>query len=524
MVHEVIIVGGGAAGLTAGAFLSKNNHPPVIFEKEDKCGGLVNSFEREGFVYDGGIRALDNSGILFPMLKQLGIELEYVANKITVGIENQVISVESMEDLYQYRDLLLSFYPESEEDIQAIVDRMDEIMGYMDLQYSIDNPSFLDVKENLEYFALEVMPWMVKYLLASPKINQLNLPVEDYLARYTDNQSLLDMITQHFFTDTPTFFALGYLRVYLDYHYPLGGTGKLTEALTEYIKKNYGAICTRTQIVEVDPITRTVRDSDGKQYAYHQLIWAADLNSLYQSIPLDKIPPGKEKEEILGRKSELAKKVGNDSVLTLYLGLDQPPSFFSEIASEHFFYSPRREGESAAGPPPQEGGWLELERWLKELLTFSTYEISIPVLRDPSLAPEGKTGLIISLLFDYHLTRSIQEQGWYDDFKDLCQQEIIRVLNGSIYPGIADKVIHAFVSTPLTLESRTANTHGAITGWSFTNHPLPVENRLLKVFSVTKTPIEGVLQAGQWTYSPSGLPIAILTGKLAADQVLKTLK
>jgi phytoene dehydrogenase-like protein len=101
---------------------------------------------------------------------------------------------------------------------------------------------------------------------------------------------------------------------------------------------------------------------------------------------------------------------------------------------------------------------------------------------------------------------------------------MIRVLDGSIYPGIRDKVIHGFVSTPLTLEAKTANTHGAITGWSFTNHPLPAESRLPKIFSATDTPIEGILQAGQWTYSPSGLPIAILTGKLAADRVLKALK
>jgi phytoene dehydrogenase-like protein len=165
-----------------------------------------------------------------------------------------------------------------------------------------------------------------------------------------------------------------------------------------------------------------------------------------------------------------------------------------------------------------------LESWLKEFLTYSTYEISIPVLRDPALAPKGQTGLIISLLFDYHLTRLIQEGGWYEDFKALCQREIIQILEGSIYPGIQDKVIHGFVSTPLTLESRTGNTQGAITGWSFTNHPLPVENRLLKVFSVTQTPIPDVFQAGQWTYSPSGLPIAILTGKLAADRVLKALE
>ena len=38
-----------------------------------------------------------------------------------------------------------------------------------------------------------------------------------------------------------------------------------------------------------------------------------------------------------------------------------------------------------------------------------------------------------------------------------------------------------------------------------------------------KTPIPGVFQAGQWTYSPAGLPISILTGKLAADRVIKEL-
>jgi hypothetical protein len=32
-----------------------------------------------------------------------------------------------------------------------------------------------------------------------------------------------------------------------------------------------------------------------------------------------------------------------------------------------------------------------------------------------------------------------------------------------------------------------------------------------------------VYQAGQWTYSPSGVPISILTGKLAADKAIKDL-
>jgi len=37
------------------------------------------------------------------------------------------------------------------------------------------------------------------------------------------------------------------------------------------------------------------------------------------------------------------------------------------------------------------------------------------------------------------------------------------------------------------------------------------------------TPVPGVYQAGQWSYSPSGLPISILTGKLAADRIARDL-
>ncbi|HCU57613.1 MAG TPA: NAD(P)/FAD-dependent oxidoreductase, partial [Anaerolineaceae bacterium] len=64
---------------------------------------------------------------------------------------------------------------------------------------------------------------------------------------------------------------------------------------------------------------------------------------------------------------------------------------------------------------------------------------------------------------------------------------------------------------------------GAITGWAFTNDPIPAEDGLPKIFSASGTPIPDVFQAGQWTYSPSGLPISILTGKLSADRAIKAL-
>ena len=160
-------------------------------------------------------------------------------------------------------------------------------------------------------------------------------------------------------------------------------------------------------------------------------------------------------------------------------------------------------------------------RWLGEYFKFNTFEISCPVLRDSKLAPAGKTGLIISTLFDYTVTKRIFDDGWYDEFKLLCENLIIDILDSTIYPGIRSKVLFQFSSTPLTFLERLGNSEGAITGWAFTNREIPAETRLLRIANATKTPIPHVLQAGQWSFSPSGLPVSILTGKLAADQALK---
>ena len=41
----------------------------------------------------------------------------------------------------------------------------------------------------------------------------------------------------------------------------------------------------------------------------------------------------------------------------------------------------------------------DLQKWTNDFLDLTTFEISIPVLRDYSLAPAGKTGIIVSRKF-----------------------------------------------------------------------------------------------------------------------------
>ena len=59
------------------------------------------------------------------------------------------------------------------------------------------------------------------------------------------------MISQHFFKNTPTFFALSYFSLYLDYFYPKGGVGKLAEALESKFLEFGGEILRETTIEQV---------------------------------------------------------------------------------------------------------------------------------------------------------------------------------------------------------------------------------------------------------------------------------
>lgn len=524
MEYDAIVVGSGIAGLTAAAYLSKAGLRTLLCEKEPSCGGLIGSFERDGFVFDAGIRAMENSGVLLPMLKHLGVELEFVKNHVTLGIEDRVIRVESEASVADYQALLEGLYPQSKAEITRIMEQVRLIMKYMRVQYGINNPIFLDIKQDRDYFIKEVLPWMVKYVLTAPKITALNRPVVDFLRQYTHNQSLLDIISQHFFQQTPAFFALSYITLYLDYNYPLGGTGKLVEKMTDFIESHGGMISTNTDIRMVDPGSRTVMDSQGNQYQYRKLVWAADLKTFYKLVYLENIHDPQVKEAVMQRQAEVAQKVGNDSVYTVYLAVNLDKSYFRRIASEHFFYTPSRKGQSLAGQIPNKAERDEIEHWLQEFFAYTTYEISIPVLRDSSMAPARQSGLIVSVLFDYTLTRHIQELGWYEPFKALCERYVIASLDSSIYPGLQQAVLHQFSSTPLTMARLAGNSEGAITGWSFTNRPMPAESRLPKIMNAITTPVPGVFQAGQWTYSPAGLPISILTGKLAADRVIKQLR
>jgi len=525
--YDTIIVGGGIAGLTSAAYVSREGQKVLLIEKNKECGGLVNSFIRDGFHFDAGIRALEDAGIIFPMLNDLGIHLEVVKSPVSLGIENEIIHIENLDSLTEYKHLLKKIYPESEAEIDAVIKTIRKIMKHMDVLYGIENPVFKDLKHDKNFIFKKLLPWLPKFLSTVGKINRMNMPVEDYFENIIKNPSLKDIISQHFFKNTPAFFALSYFSLYLDYFYPKGGVGKLSDALKSKVREYGGEIKTETNIIEVIADKCVVIDQENVTYGYDNLIWAADLKTLYRIADTEGLPP-KKRMKFGNIKKKMLSNRGGDSVFTLFLEVDEPLESFGKIANGHFFYTPSKRGLGEIHRSELKNLLIHFEKskkeeilsWLDKFTQLNTYEISIPGLKDPECAPAGKTGLIISLLAEYDLFRKVQEAGWYDEFKMELENHILNVISSSVYPMLKEKIIARFSSTPISIENRIASSEGAITGWSF-EKPVPVVNKIQFSGRSVLTPIPSIFQAGQWTYSPAGVPMSILTGRLAADRVLK---
>ena len=528
---DVIVVGAGAAGLTAAAYVSKENHSVLLIEKNKHCGGLLGAFTVDDHILDQGARGIIDSGIVFPMMKQLGINVPMLANPIKITIGNDSVELKQPSDIDSYGTLLKKNYPNNKEDIDQIINDIKYVMKAMDVLYGIENPLFLPKPYDMTYITKTLLPWMFKFLLNINKAMRLFEPINDFLKKRTTNESLISMITQHFFAGTPTFFALSYFTLYMQYHYPKGSTQAMVDQLVELIQRQNGTILNGVEVISIDPTQKKVQTSDGQHYFYKQLIWAADTNFLYKSIDLSAINQPSLKERVTQRKEFLQQKTGADSVLSLYMLVNQDPSDFSLNSGPHCFYTEKTEGLSNINLDQlrDENGMFttntdRIFTWLKQYVTYNTFEISIPSLRDQTLSPKGKTGIIVSILLDYKLCKHIADLGEYDTFKSFMSDMIVNHFDQYYWPGFKTNVYKTIVVTPLSVQKQINSTEGSLTGWSFVNNPFPVEYKFLRVSKSVLTPIPTIKQAGQWAFNPAGVPIAILTGKLAADATIKDLK
>ncbi len=523
--RDIIVVGGGLAGLTAALSLAQKGKDVLLLEKNESCGGLTNSFVRHGFRFEAGARALVNAGLVKPLLNEFDLDIEILPNAITLGIEDRLLRIDGEESLQSYADVLKDLYPESKDEVDRIIHAIHEIIQDMKVLYGVDNPLFARKRDAL-FRAPSAVVRTLKFLRTMYRIGRMDTPFEEYLDTLAENQSLKDIVGQHFFRGTPVFFGLSYFALYGDYIYPKGGVGAFIQRLVEAIEARGGEIRCNAEIVRVDAGSKVLQDLAGNEYRYNRMIWAGDLKALY-AMSSDEGMAGRSLRRFRARKQAILAHKGAESVFSVFLAADLPPEYFRERASGHVFYTPDRRGLGTVHTTELQAllqRWdtvrqEDLYGWLERFCHHNTFEISIPVLRDPDAAPPGKTGIIISTLFDYMLTSRIRARGWYEEFTKRVEELFIMTVSSSIYPDLRDKVVFSFSASPLSIYERVGSSEGSIVGWSFEGD-VPVVTSMISMGSSVRTALPDVYAAGKWVYSPAGGPTAIMTGRIAAKRCM----
>lgn len=65
---DIVIIGAGITGLTAGFYLKQRGYNVLLIERSDRTGGQVHSFQKDGFIYESG----PNTGVIsYPEVAEL---------------------------------------------------------------------------------------------------------------------------------------------------------------------------------------------------------------------------------------------------------------------------------------------------------------------------------------------------------------------------------------------------------------------------------------------------------------------
>ncbi|MCX6032167.1 MAG: NAD(P)/FAD-dependent oxidoreductase [Chloroflexi bacterium] len=506
--HDAIVIGAGLSGLTAAAFLAQAGARVLVCEQAGQIGGLFNSFRRGGYLFDGGIKAVENSAVMMPMLAQLGLleRVQLRRSPIALVTAGEVQPILGFADVEVYFRSLEALYPGEETGLRRVLADARAVYELLDAALCFPIPFFAPVGS----FPEAQKTWFQRNGAALTRLPRaaalMRAELRPYLRQHLRSPGLVNLLSQLFPDGTSVFFGLGYFRMFLDYYYPRGGIQAIPAALADAVTGWGGEIRVNAHVEEVLLQGREacgVRLATGEELASGYVIAASDLRqALTRLIPPDTVPPRFERK--------LTRAEVSHSVFNLFLGVDLPVERLNLAGCQHIFYAPDLEGISEADRVARADYFAHVPQ-----------EISIPCLHQPDLAPPGKTGLVVSAMTSWQFDGGWErEPSAYAALKERCTRELIASLERFI-PGLAQHIELCFTATPHTVASLTANTQGAIMGWSYHRGRSLPRGNFLQMRSSVLTPVPRLLTAGHWSFSPGGSPVAVLTGKVAAEHVLK---
>jgi phytoene dehydrogenase-like protein len=494
--YDVIIIGAGIGGLTCASYLAKSGFDVLICEQHDKPGGYVTSFSRKGFVFDSGPKSIGSNGVVFPILKELGLYdgIRFIRPSI------QIITPWAkfkMGSLAQIKEDLSTKFPEAESQVNGYFNELQELVG---LFGAVFKPNTLS-----QFFDMDTPFRSMKFARTMFQYRDTNSL--DLINKHVSNERLrriLLLILTYPIMNVLTVAALWYSYLY-DFWYPLGGMQVISKAFADFFKSKGGTLSLNTCVSEI--MAERGRAS-GVKLDNNELI-----NSDFVISNVDwrqtytKLLDAKHVDEVFVR--QIDSNPVSESFICVYLGTNLNKDRLSEM-SDHNYYLPI-------------DARLYSERNQDNSDFFGNCDIYVSIsLHDESRAPPNNLAVTLMAMapYNYFSKRAVSLHRRGRDYRNLkasVAKRLIKIAEG-IIPNLSEHIVTENTATPLTYERYTLNSEGASAGWNW-NPRHSLSTNYSSRFGSLRTPIRNLLTCGHWCLTPGSVPSSMITGKKVAELV-----
>jgi phytoene desaturase len=480
---DVVVIGAGLGGLSAGACLARAGRRVLVVERQDGPGGNARAFRRDPYTFDPAIHVTAqgfNIAFLDFYLGALGI-----SERVELLRAHECFGVDVAGERYQLPvglDALKSYlaeqFPHEADGVTSFVETCAQTTRESQAPPPRVGLADLDaVKAQL--------PMLFKYRRAT-LADVLDEHIKDPLAKAVCG-------AQWPYLGLPpgrlSFMAYAGAWMALVEPGPLyvrGSFQSLADALAACIEENGGELVlanAATAIELADGRVAGVELDGGEHVAADVIVSNADARQTFeQLLPAEALP------ERFSRR--LAKMRPSVSAFLLYSAAKLDPAA-QGLAHEHFVYPSGDYDAIFDGVLSGElgGTWF-----------------SLPSVHDSSLAPPGEHVVIFSSLMAYDIGEPWEQAK--PRYTELMLQAAERAL-----PGYRNAITFADSATPATFQRYTLASDGAAYGWE--NTPDQTVPKRLDY----RTPIEGLFLTGHWTHPGTGSIRCLLSGAQTAAAV-----
>jgi len=473
MNYDIIIIGSGLGGLTAGAKLSKEGKKVLVLEQHDRPGGCATTFKRKDFTMEVGLHEMDglnDSDMKTKIFNDLGVfdKVDFLKVPEFYRFVKGNFEITMPHNPDEAIKILLNHFPDEEEGIKKYFEKL------------------LDTRRQRigsDHVEGNVGEWLDSIINS----DDLKLVLLGNLGYFHDNPYTLSL--SYYTTAQGSYFKGGG-------NFIKGGSQILSNYLSDYIKDKGGDILLNSMVTEI-----LIEDDKviGVKYANKNEIRAVYANTIISNAALPQVAeqllPEKYGNKI---KSQISEMPIGASLLTLYLGFKKP---LKEIGSKFYSYFVYDESVNS----PKDIFENNHSDYSTRSFTFVDYSQV-----NSALAPEGKSvGAVCAI--DYPKDWNDLSKEEYKAKKEEVAQIIISKLD-KLIPGLKEQIEYYEVGTSKTVGRYILTPESAVYGFAQT------PDNFMK--PAVKS-IDGLYFASAWTKTGGGFSGAIFSGYMCAFGILR---